>query len=43
VTRQKAGRKGEEKMARERVSEFFREIYRNGGESRGNRNRSTET
>ena len=32
MTRQEAGRKGGEKVARERGSEFFREIGRKGGE-----------
>lgn len=37
MTRQEAGRKGGEKVAEERDSEFFREIGRKGGESKGNR------
>jgi uncharacterized protein len=32
MTRQEAGRKGGEKVARERGSEFYREIGRKGGE-----------
>jgi uncharacterized protein len=32
MTRQEAGRKGGEKMARERGSEFYRTIGRKGGE-----------
>ena len=32
MTRQEAGRKGGEKMARERGSEFYRQIGRKGGE-----------
>jgi len=32
MTRQEAGRKGGEKVARERGSDFFREIGRKGGE-----------
>ncbi len=32
MTREEAGRKGGQKVARERGSEFFREIGRKGGE-----------
>ena len=38
MTREEAGRKGGKKVAEERGSEFFREIGRKGGESRGNKN-----
>ncbi len=37
MTRQEAGRKGGEKVAEERGSEFYKAIGRKGGESRGNR------
>ena len=37
MTREEAGRKGGQKVAEERGTEFYREIGRKGGESRGNR------
>ena len=37
MTREEAGRKGSEKVSEERGSEFFREIGRKGGESKGKR------
>jgi hypothetical protein len=37
MTREEAGRKGGQKVARERGSEFFREIGKKGGESRGSK------
>ena len=37
LTREEAGRKGCEKVAKERGIEFYKEIGRKGGESKGSR------
>jgi general stress protein YciG len=42
MTREEAGRKGGEKVAEERGSEFYKEIGRKGGERRGNKRAGTK-
>jgi general stress protein YciG len=40
MSRQEVGRKGGYKVAIERGSEFYKEIGKKGGESRGNKSRT---